>query len=189
MTNALAQQRNALKGKVVGVGSGGNQLRENNHQWIDDRTKLKATEVPPYRYKAFEIWCESCVICGATGKIHVHHIDGNRLNARYDNLVPLCVSHHRKIHKRRKQGKEELTEGLFKLWPEGRIKIAEKTGELLEQGQSDLKGYQAVSQGQRLEGEITLPRGRDTVTGENIVCSTDIVHQEAVEASDKEPKR
>ena len=35
---------------------------------------------------------DSCAMCGARGidNLSEHHIDGNRLNNEYDNLIVLC---------------------------------------------------------------------------------------------------
>lgn len=47
-----------------------------------------------------------CEVCGATMKLHAHHIDGNRLNGSPQNIQTLCaschISHH---HHARRAGK------------------------------------------------------------------------------------
>jgi 6-pyruvoyltetrahydropterin/6-carboxytetrahydropterin synthase len=40
----------------------------------------------------------SCILCGSTENIRVHHIDGNRENNTEENLGVVCESCHRKIH-------------------------------------------------------------------------------------------
>ena len=39
-----------------------------------------------------------CINCGTIEKIHIHHIDGNRLNNKLSNLKVLCNSCHNKEH-------------------------------------------------------------------------------------------
>jgi hypothetical protein len=43
---------------------------------------------------------DSCAICGARGidNLSEHHIDSNRSNNEYDNLIVLCHNCHHKIH-------------------------------------------------------------------------------------------
>jgi len=42
----------------------------------------------------------SCEACGATTKLHAHHIDGNRLNSSPVNIQTLCASCHGSHHHR-----------------------------------------------------------------------------------------
>ena len=96
----IESQRRAIlksqikKGVKVGVGSGGNQWGENNPQWrggVYDHRKYRKT---------------SCELCSNTGRLDVHHKDGNRLNNQESNLMTLCRSCHRSIHQlRRGSGK------------------------------------------------------------------------------------
>jgi 5-methylcytosine-specific restriction endonuclease McrA len=51
-----------------------------------------------YRDKCLKAKGEQCVECGATEDIEVHHVDGDRLNNRLENLVPLCHGCHVKVH-------------------------------------------------------------------------------------------
>src|SRR6056297_2239889 len=65
--------------KSPGVGSGGAQTGERNHQWLPP-AKRKPTQAPPYRKLAFRAYGEVCKVCGSEESIEVHHIDGDRLN-------------------------------------------------------------------------------------------------------------
>lgn len=52
-----------------------------------------------YRKIAFECYGYGCCVCGkTTGKIEVHHIDGNHNNDNPENLAPLCTGCHNKAH-------------------------------------------------------------------------------------------
>ena len=51
-----------------------------------------------YRKVCFENHGSSCLICKSETNVDVHHIDENRDNNSPDNLIPLCRSHHKKIH-------------------------------------------------------------------------------------------
>jgi 5-methylcytosine-specific restriction endonuclease McrA len=51
-----------------------------------------------YRVKCLKQKLNLCNVCGSTGKLSVHHIDGDRSNNSLDNLVPVCQSCHSKIH-------------------------------------------------------------------------------------------
>jgi len=50
------------------------------------------------RAKAHRTVKTSCESCGKTGRLHVHHIDGNPYNNRSENLKTLCGSCHRLTH-------------------------------------------------------------------------------------------
>ncbi|MBU6429659.1 MAG: HNH endonuclease [Cyanobacteria bacterium REEB65] len=39
-----------------------------------------------------------CIHCGARAPLHVHHMDGSKINHDPTNLVTLCASCHRKVH-------------------------------------------------------------------------------------------
>lgn len=110
----------------IGVGSGGHQWRENNHMWKGGK---RPKYVGNYRSRCFKYWQRRCVICGSTHKIHVHHADGDTTNLHIWNLIPVCTKHHKQLHR----SKGTLTKLarltlLFKLWPKGRSKIAELSG-------------------------------------------------------------
>lgn len=40
-----------------------------------------------------------CAICGTTKRIHIHHIEAYRYtkNNNLDNLIPLCIKHHKVV--------------------------------------------------------------------------------------------
>ena len=42
-----------------------------------------------------------CSICGKSGKLDTHHIDGNYQNNSLSNLTYLCRSCHNKIHRKK----------------------------------------------------------------------------------------
>jgi hypothetical protein len=54
---------------------------------------------------------DSCAICGAkgTGILSEHHIDNNRLNNEYDNLIVLCHNCHHKITNKKNLSEEEIS--------------------------------------------------------------------------------
>jgi len=82
-----------------------------------------------YRKRCFKLWEKKCVICGCENYIQVHHIDGVPSNNSQENLIPLCLPCHlSKVHKGHDGSKQALEARLFELWPNGRFKIAEKTG-------------------------------------------------------------
>lgn len=91
-------QRRAEKDPRVklGVGSGGNQLRENNPYWKGGNSiyRKRLLEVSP------ELVCE---VCGSDRFVVVHHKDGDRENGSLDNLQKLCRSCHRLEHERMKR--------------------------------------------------------------------------------------
>ena len=41
---------------------------------------------------------KQCFICGFQTVVHLHHIDKNRQNNSFENLIPLCPNHHYSIH-------------------------------------------------------------------------------------------
>lgn len=114
--------------KNPGVGSGGAQWETDNHQWKSDKDPKKRIYKGDYRSRCLKLWDKKCVICEVTKRITVHHIDGDQKNFLNYNLIPLCFSCHKKVHYKRWKTPQEYEAALFKLWPKGRIKIAEKTG-------------------------------------------------------------
>lgn len=59
-------------------------------------------EMSAYRYreKAFDEHGRECCIegCLESGDVEVHHVDGDRTNNDAENLVPICVHHHKRVH-------------------------------------------------------------------------------------------
>ena len=139
----------------MGVGSGGNQWGANNHTW---KGGIRQKYPGNYRLRCFKYWQKQCVICSKKRGIHVHHADGDVTNLEIWNLIPVCFKHHKQLH-RRKRGLTKLQrlQLLFKLWPQGRNKIAELSGNP-EMG-IRTEGYhvhQQGIQGQRLGDAETI---------------------------------
>ena len=167
---------------MVGVGSGGAQEGERNHKW-NPKGKYHGCHigngyVTGYQKTCYANWDKQCIICGnADGLIDVHHINGDRTDISEDNLIPLCRQHHAKVHAAASKAacKQDYIDALDKVYPGtldiiaiklGRSKIAELSGDAETPTRTEgcLKG----SQGQRIEGEITPPRGRETGDGQKI---------------------
>jgi hypothetical protein len=51
-----------------------------------------------YREKCLSEKPERCVACGSTDDIQIHHKDADRSNDDIDNLIPLCLSCHSRLH-------------------------------------------------------------------------------------------
>ena len=78
---------------ALGVGSGGNQYGENNHQFKDGLSNYRGNflrDNPQQR---------CCEICGDDRNIVIHHLDQNRRNNKPENLIMLCKSCHAKVHR------------------------------------------------------------------------------------------
>lgn len=86
------------KFKKPGVGSGGNQLGEDNHQY--------KTGIGTYNKKALAYYGHVCNRCKTNSNLVVHHIDEDRTNNNLNNLEVLCKKCHQNHHCiRDKQGK------------------------------------------------------------------------------------
>ena len=48
-----------------------------------------------YRSFCFQYWKKQCALCGWLYMLEVHHIDGNREHNSKENLIPLCLNHHK----------------------------------------------------------------------------------------------
>lgn len=78
--------------------------RFKNRKYCDRTCMAHAMEkavcdcVPHSRKKAHRLMESSCAICGATEKLHVHHLNGNPTDNSLFNLMTLCASCHRKVH-------------------------------------------------------------------------------------------
>ena len=51
-----------------------------------------------YRSLCFQVHGRQCLICGTEKNVDAHHIDENRNNDHYTNLIPLCRKHHKQVH-------------------------------------------------------------------------------------------
>ena len=60
--------------------------------------KDTCSSVSHSRMKSASTAKDSCEICGAMGKLHVHHKDSNPRNNSASNLMTLCSSCHRRCH-------------------------------------------------------------------------------------------
>lgn len=80
------------KGRFLrpGVGSGGNQLGSDNHQY--------KTGIGNYSLKAFEHKGRICNRCSSEENLLVHHMDEDRTNNKLDNLEVLCKRCHQHHH-------------------------------------------------------------------------------------------
>ena len=56
-----------------------------------------------YRTIAKKYHINKCIVCGFDKFLHIHHIDRNRKNNTKENLIPLCLNHHKWIHSKYKQ--------------------------------------------------------------------------------------
>lgn len=143
----------------IGVGSGGAQFRESNHQWnpagaYHDVLRLQGYK-SGYTRVCFLNWDKQCAVdVTHVGVVDVHHINGVRGDNSIPNLIPLCRACHSQIHHKRKyRTEEEYVEATMALLPEKcRNKIAELSGkaERLIRTEGCLQG----SQGQSIVGEI-----------------------------------
>lgn len=87
--------------KKPGVGSGGNQVGENNHQY--------KTGVGTYSKKGFKVHGNTCNRCSEPAVL-IHHMDHDRTNNLAENLEPLCKSCHQRHHEQRDE-KGRYTKG------------------------------------------------------------------------------
>ena len=184
VSNELAyswQVKNRIK--RPGVGKGGAQRGEENHEWKggeDAWTKYKGN----YRLRCLARYPKQCFIpdCPTPlDEICIHHIDRNPEDYSLNNLIPLCRNHHDNVHERKTTVTDlEVQKLLFDMVCQS--KIAENSGNP-EMGIRP----EGESQGQRLGDEIILPRGRDTSNSEKIVWT--VANSEATESSNKESTR
>jgi hypothetical protein len=73
----------------------------NNGRWIKNRDETK--EAKYYVKICFSFHDYKCIICGEDKTVDVHHLDKNRENNTPENLVPLCPTHHRYMHRKYKE--------------------------------------------------------------------------------------
>jgi hypothetical protein len=91
--SAYVSYRHAVRtGRIAkpGVGSGGNQEGENNHQY--------KTGIGTYSQRAFEHYGRKCNRCDSTELLLVHHRDEDRTNNDLSNLEVLCKGCHQEHH-------------------------------------------------------------------------------------------
>ena len=74
-----------------------------NGRWIDGRSRvpdeiayLNFTKARKRDIKERD--GNACKVCKKGGKLHIHHIDGNKKNDRDDNFITLCGSCHSRVH-------------------------------------------------------------------------------------------
>lgn len=69
------------------------------------KTKPESRKTRTGRYRARRLHdcsrCEVGHIGGCSGRVEVHHIDGNPLNNESGNRIALCTSHHSLVEKKR----------------------------------------------------------------------------------------
>ncbi len=170
----------------VGVGSGGNQFG-------DDNPSRKAGKVclTNYRKTCFKYWDKVCAVCRSESYIEVHHINDDPANSQPNNLIPICRACHRSVHKLANRTGQDCETVLFSLWPDGRIKIAEKIGnpemEIRGEGQEQSPVQPQRLLGEPAQAEYKPARGRDNRKVEKIVWTN--ANNKALELSDKEPSR
>lgn len=89
-----AYERAVKSGRIKkpGVGSGGNQWGENNHNWSGYKAEYSYTRI--IRKENMK----ECYFCGSKENLCRHHIDKNRSNNTKDNLMVVCRSCHAKLH-------------------------------------------------------------------------------------------
>ena len=75
-----------------GVGSGGNQWGRKNHRYKDGLSHYREN------YCRAHPGTPSCVACGSTKNVVIHHIDRDRKNNQMDNLIALCRCCHAQVH-------------------------------------------------------------------------------------------
>ena len=91
--NAYNAYKHAVKsGKIKepGVGSGGNQWGEDNHQY--------KTGIGSFSSRAFSYYGRKCNRCSSEENLLVHHQDENRANNDLSNLEVLCKRCHQNHH-------------------------------------------------------------------------------------------
>lgn len=52
-----------------------------------------------YRQKCLAQKINACNVCGSGENLLVHHLNGDRGDNRLENLVPLCQSCHKRVHR------------------------------------------------------------------------------------------
>lgn len=70
-----------------------------HHRTGENSGNYKGTS---YRSICFKHHLKSCIICGETKIVAVHHLDENHLNDDPANLIPMCPTHHQYWHSKYK---------------------------------------------------------------------------------------
>jgi hypothetical protein len=89
--------------------------KENSINFIGKRVKAlhEKSQKKVYREVALANQEAKCLCCGRSNiRFDVHHKDGNRLNNTWDNLIIVCGSCHRRIHKASEKYKLTLEQAL-----------------------------------------------------------------------------
>lgn len=71
------------------------------HMRLHHYDKVKAYNIRKYHNLSLELFREitkSCVVCGFSKMVDLHHLDGNRKNIEPKNLIGLCPNCHKMIH-------------------------------------------------------------------------------------------
>jgi len=77
-----------------------------NRYFKDKITKARKLEdkyIKSARVLCFRHHKHECIICNEKNIVEAHHYDGDRNNNKPSNLVPLCPTHHKYIHRRYKK--------------------------------------------------------------------------------------
>lgn len=160
----------------VGVGSGGNQLGEDNSQWNPQSPyRTGPRDIPTARKVCYLVWEKECVLCASTHRVMVHHIDTDTSNNSLSNLVPLCSKCHRALHARAIRHKLDARLVLEETWPESRSKIAEKIGkaEMLIRPEGAPEGAPGATTREEGGTPVISPRGRDRFDGRDSLGSAE----------------
>ncbi len=78
--------------------------------------KFKGGKYTAYRAICFRAFPYKCAICEEANVVEVHHLDKNSLNNELWNLIPLCPTHHKYMHRKKLQPliADKLTEWFSK---------------------------------------------------------------------------
>lgn len=91
---------------------------------VDHGSYIENGERKPaiYRRICFKEHGRKCICCDEKFAVDVHHIDGDNLNNKLDNLIPLCANHHRYFHSSKmKHIVEEKIQEFIGVWRNGKL--------------------------------------------------------------------
>lgn len=74
-----------------------------------------------YRRKCLDDRINCCWACGDTDNLEVHHVDGDRDNNDFDNLLPLCYDCHQRVHNEKVGKSPKRIEALKDQLPESKL--------------------------------------------------------------------